>query len=286
MNDTTTAYTTGMVTSADGATIGYRQVGSGPGLILLHAGMHASQHYMRLAAALADTFTVYVPDRRGRGLSGPPGAQYSMARECEDVEALLTTTSSHFLFGHSSGGLIALQAALTLPAVRKVAVYEPPLSVQGSVPVSWVSRYEREVARGERAAALLTALKGLRVSRPTTVLPRWLLLPFIMWTLRREKQTRNPNDVSLEALIPTQRLDMRLVNEMDGRLARFTAMRAEVLLLGGKKSQMYLRKALDALQATLPQVKRITYPDLHHRGPNETAPERIAKDLRAFLRQG
>src|SRR5438067_5501090 len=78
-----TPYTTDSVTS-DGATIGYRQIGSGPGLILLHGGMQASQHYMRLAAALADAFTVYVPDRRGRGLSGPHGDQYSIAKECED----------------------------------------------------------------------------------------------------------------------------------------------------------------------------------------------------------
>jgi len=31
-------YTTGSVVSKDGTTIGYRQLGSGPGIILLHAG--------------------------------------------------------------------------------------------------------------------------------------------------------------------------------------------------------------------------------------------------------
>jgi len=73
-----TPYRTDSVTS-DGTTIGYRQIGSGPGLILLHGGMQASQHYMRLATALSDAFTVYVPDRRGRGLSGPYGDQYAIA---------------------------------------------------------------------------------------------------------------------------------------------------------------------------------------------------------------
>ena len=51
-----------------------------------------------------------------------------MTKECEDVDALLAQTDTHFVFGHSSGGLIALEAALTLPRIHKVAVFEPPLS--------------------------------------------------------------------------------------------------------------------------------------------------------------
>ncbi|HVB71957.1 MAG TPA: alpha/beta hydrolase [Ktedonobacteraceae bacterium] len=85
MSDSAILYTTGSVTSA-GTTIGYPQIGSGPGLLFLHGGLQASQHYMRLATALSDAFTVYVPDRRGRGLSGPPGDQYSMAKGCKDVD--------------------------------------------------------------------------------------------------------------------------------------------------------------------------------------------------------
>ena len=57
--------------------IGYRQTGSGPGLVVLHGGMRAAQHYLVLAEALADGYTVYIQDRRGRGLSGPPGENYS-----------------------------------------------------------------------------------------------------------------------------------------------------------------------------------------------------------------
>jgi pimeloyl-ACP methyl ester carboxylesterase len=66
-----TPYTKGFVTSADGIRIGYRQLGSGPGVVLLHGGVNGSQHLMRLGIALAGTFTVYIPDRRGCGLSGP-----------------------------------------------------------------------------------------------------------------------------------------------------------------------------------------------------------------------
>jgi pimeloyl-ACP methyl ester carboxylesterase len=279
-------YTTGSTTSADGTTIGYRQIGSGPGMLLLPGGMQASQHYMRLATALADTLTAYVVDRRGRGLSGPHGDQYSMVKECEDVEALLAQTGAHFVFGHSSSGLIALQAALTLPSIRKVAIYEPPLSLHGSISTSWIPRFDREIAEGKLASALITFIKADHLSR----LPRWVLLLLFKWYLPRGKKTLLPNDIPMEALIPTQRFDGLLVKEMDSSLESFALLHADVLLLGGAKSPAFLREILDALARTLPQVKRIEYPDFDHSAPNQSRPnrkdpERIAEDLRTFFRQ-
>ena len=282
LSDAALPYTTGFVTSA-GTTIGYRQVGNGPGLLLLHGGFQASQHYMRLATALSDAFTVYVPDRRGRGLSEPAGEQYSLSLECQDVDALLYATGTHFVFGHRAGGLIALQAALILPSIHKVAVYEPPFSLHGSVPTSWIPRYEREVNQGKYAQAMITALKGLQISRIFTILPRWILLPLIKLLQRREKQTLGPNDVSMETLVPTGLLDLQLLKEMYSPIENFSGMSAEVLLLGGEKSPAYLREALVVLSQALPHIKRIQYPDLDHSGPNLIAPERVSKDLRAFF---
>jgi pimeloyl-ACP methyl ester carboxylesterase len=282
--DTTPSYTTGSLVS-NSTTIGYRQIGSGPGIILLHGGMQYSRAYMRLATALADAFTVYVPDRRGRGMSGPPSDLYSITTECQDVAALQAKTGAELLFGHSSGGLIALQAALTLPAFRKVAVYEPPLSLHGSMPVAWVPQYERELAAGKLASALITVLKGIRTSPRLALVPRWLLLPLFSILLRSERKSAKPDEVPIRAFIPTQHYDMILVDEMNGKLDTFANMHPEVLLLGGGKSPAFLLQTLDALERTLPHVQRVDYPYLDHDGPNETAPERIATDLRTFFRQ-
>lgn len=169
-------YTTGAVTSHDGTTIGYRRLGHGPGIIAVHGGMQAAQNLMKLAAALADAFTVYVPDRRGRGLSGPPGDHYALGAECDDLDALLEATGTHNVFGLSSGALIALQAALTLPAIHKVALYEPPLSIDHSTPTDWVTRYDREVAHGKLGSAVVTALRGTQTAPPVLrFVPRILL---------------------------------------------------------------------------------------------------------------
>lgn len=112
-------------------------------MVLLSGGFFAAQHYMGLAGAFSDAFSVFVPDRRGRGMSGPPGDRYSMASECEYVEALLTATGARFVWGHSSCRLVALRVALTAPQIRKVAVYVPPL-------VRMYSRTESEIGKHGR----------------------------------------------------------------------------------------------------------------------------------------
>ena len=169
-------YTTGSVVSRDGTPIGYRQFGRGPGIIAIHGAGQAAQNFTRLAEALSDAFTVYVPDRRGRGRSGPPGDHYSLTSECEDVEALLAMSGSHNVFGLSSGAIIALQAALTLPAVRKAALYEPPLSINHSTPIDWLHRYDQEMAEGRLGSAMVTAIRGTETAPPLLrLVPRFLL---------------------------------------------------------------------------------------------------------------
>src|SRR5690242_13812505 len=121
--------TTNTVTSQDGTVIKYLQLGHGPGVVLLHGAMESARSHMLLAEGLADAFTVYLPERRGHSLKDVQGKTYSMQKEVEDLDALLAQSDTHYVFGVSAGGLIALQAALTLPAIHKVAVYEPALIV-------------------------------------------------------------------------------------------------------------------------------------------------------------
>jgi pimeloyl-ACP methyl ester carboxylesterase len=114
MGHGTDGVTTGSVVSADGTRIGYRRLGRGPSLILLHGGVNASQHMMKLGRALADAFTVYLPDRRGRGMSGAFGPVYSIQREDEDLAAIVEHTAAECVFGPANGGLFALHGAIGL----------------------------------------------------------------------------------------------------------------------------------------------------------------------------
>ncbi len=116
-----------METLAKVAGIHYRIFGGGPKLVLLHGGLQSSANLTRLAALLATTFQVYVPDRRGRGASGPAGGDHGLRTEIEDLAGLLDETGAANVFGLSSGAVVALSAALELATIRRLALYEPPL---------------------------------------------------------------------------------------------------------------------------------------------------------------
>jgi pimeloyl-ACP methyl ester carboxylesterase len=282
-------YTTCFVTSKDGTTIGYRQLGQGPALVLLHGHMESAQSHVQLAEALADTLTVYLPDRRGRGLSGPYGKDYSIQKDVEDMEALLTKTGARYVFGVSSGGIIWLKAALSIPAIRKAAIYEPPLLINGSLPVAWLKRFDMEMAEGKVASALITAMKETQMGPPLfNVIPRRLLEVLTNMAMKSEdKKANKGHGVTMRMLAPTLHYDFQLVVDIAEKLESFRDIRAEVLLLGGSKCPAYFKIALDALERVLPYVTRIEFPGLGH-GSSGNAnrggkPERVAQELRRFF---
>jgi pimeloyl-ACP methyl ester carboxylesterase len=278
----------GFVISKDATTIGYRQLGRGPGLVLLHGAMESGQSHRQLAEALASSFTVYLPDRRGRGRSGPYGKEHGIQRDVEDMDALLTKTGAHFVFGVSSGAIICLEAALTLPAIQKAAIFEPPLVVNGSLPTAWLARFDQEMAQGKIAAAMITGMKGAQMGPPMlNAMPRWLLERLTTMMMASEERKAGPDDLTMSLLAPTLHYDFQLVVETDGALDSFRELRADVLLLGGSKSPAYLTAALDALEKVLPRVRRIEFPGLGHEASGNRdrrgQPERVAQELRRFF---
>ncbi len=117
------------VISKDGTRIAYDQSGRGPSIILVDGALCYREFgpAKALAALLAPNMTVITYDRRGRGESGDT-QPYAVAREVEDIAALIEEAGgSAFLFGTSSGGCLALEAAIRLgDKVKKLAMYEAP----------------------------------------------------------------------------------------------------------------------------------------------------------------
>jgi pimeloyl-ACP methyl ester carboxylesterase len=279
---------TGTVTSKDGTTIGYRQLGHGPGLVLLHGIMESSQSHTQLAEGLAGDFTVHMPDRRGRGLSGPQGKDYRIGKEVEDLAALLEKTGASRVFGVSAGAVICLQAARSLTAIEKVAIFEPPLLVNGSVSTAFLERFDEEMAEGEVAAALVTAMKGSQMGPPAlNLIPRPLLERLTKLMTASEDKKAKPGDVTMTMLASTLHDDFQLSVETEAALESFNAIRAETLLLGGSKSPAYFKVALDALEYVLPNARRIEFSGLNHGASGNTnrggKPDRVAHELRGFF---
>jgi pimeloyl-ACP methyl ester carboxylesterase len=293
MNATIARYTTSSVTSKDGTTIGYLQLGHGPGVVLLHGAMESAASHIALAELLADTFTVYLPDRRGRGMSGPYPEHYSVRSDIEDMDALLIRTGAHFVFGVSSGAIIWLQAALALPTIQRAALFEPPLLAGGAASSALLRRYDDEIAQGKVAAALVTGMKAARLGPPIfNLIPRSVLERLTQTMLGSADKKASNGDVTMRMLAPTLHYDFELVRESEKALGTFRSIRAEVLLLGGGNSPSFLKAGLDALERVLPSAKRIEFPGLAHSAsgnPDDPMtgrgadPERVAVELRRFF---
>ena len=284
----TAPYVINSVTSKDGTVISYRQLGQGPGLVILHGIMESAQSHMQLAQLLADTYTVYLPDRRGRGLSGTYGDNYHMQKEVEDLDALLTKTDTHYVFGVSMGAVISLESARLLPTIRKVAVYDPPLVIDNSVPTDFVARYDQEIAGGETIAALVTAMKGAQMGPPIfNALPDWLLKSLTNTMVKSEEKKAQEGDVTMRMLAPTLHYEFQLAKEMQDKQESFKAIRGKVLLLGSGKSAAYFHIAVSTLEKVLPNAKCVRFPALTHAGSGNAnqrgKPGVVAKELRQFF---
>ena len=277
---------TGFATSKDGTTIGYRQVGQGPCLLILHGSMSTGYNHIQLAESLADDFTVYLPDRRGRGLSGPYGHDHTIRRDIQDLDALLSKTGVRDVFGVSIGAIICLQAALDLPAIRRVAIYEPPLLIKD--PAGLLKRFDAEMARGNTAAALVTAMRGTQMGPGIfNLLPRWLLELMTRQMISGMEKSGTGNYESFGALAPTLHYESQVYVDMEGKLDTFKTIGNEVLLLGGIRSASHFKAGLDVLASILPKATRVELPAVGHSASWNTdvggKPKVVAAELRSFF---
>ncbi len=276
----------GEVRSRDGTTIGYQRFGTGPPAVLLHGAGQSSGNLTRLADALAGEFTVYVPDRRGRGRSGPYGEFHGLSTEIEDLSALLDATGARRLFGLSAGAVIAIEAALVRPDIAKLALYEPPLTFDGVVHGDWAPRYERQLDAGRPGAALVTVLRAT-ADRPSVF--RWIperplgvMLDFAI--KRTATRPAPPGIMSPREMIPTVRYDAQTVNAAAGPLERFRVLSCEILLIGGSRSASNLTASLDGLCRVLPGAGRVVIRGAGHTAPdNSRHPGQVAAVLRGFF---
>lgn len=132
----------GEVVSADGTTIAFDAVGSGPAVILVEAAGHyrGLTSFAALTDLLSEHFTIYNYDRRGRGASGNT-LPYAVGREVDDLAALIDhVDGSASVYGFSSGALVALHAAARGLAMHRLAVLEPPIRDDGATDVSEFTR--------------------------------------------------------------------------------------------------------------------------------------------------
>jgi pimeloyl-ACP methyl ester carboxylesterase len=162
-------------------------------VVLLHGAGQSSKNLRSLANGLADRFAVYVPDRRGRGMSPSYGDFRGLDSEVDDLCALLDKTGASLVFSLSAGAVIAIETALVRPEITKLALYEPPLSFEDVIHGAWVPRYEHEIAAERPGSALVAVLRDTADRRSITrYLPEFLLAAPLNFILKRTANRPRP----------------------------------------------------------------------------------------------
>jgi pimeloyl-ACP methyl ester carboxylesterase len=235
----------GEVVSRDGTRIAFDRTGSGDPVILVDGALcyRASGPSRPLAKHLAQRFTVYTYDRRGRGESGDT-APYAVEREVEDLGALIAEAGgSACVYGASSGGALALEAAKALPGIKKLAVYEVPFIVDDTrapFPPDYTARLSELIAAGRRTEAVKYFMTtGIGMPRILVSLMR--LSP--VWSKVRAVAHTLPYDASV--------LGAETVAGNPLPADRWASITVPTLVLCGGKSPDWLRNSGDACARVL-----------------------------------
>jgi pimeloyl-ACP methyl ester carboxylesterase len=257
------------VQSKDGTSIAYDLAGAGSPVILVSGALGDRAGNAALAGLLSPHFTVVSYDRRGRGDSGDT-TPYSVRREVEDLEAILAETGgSANVYGTSSGGNLALEAAARGAGITKLAMWEPNFLIGDSrppLPGDYVQQIDHLVSSGRRGDAVeyfMTAAVGLPAQfvTPMRSMPMW---------------------PAMEALAHTLAYDGAVVGQsMSGReLARrrWATVTIPALVIDGGQTP-WLAKGADAIAAALPAARRRALPGQTH----DVAADAIAPVLREFF---
>lgn len=243
--------TAGTVTSADGTAIACEQRGQGPPVVLVGGALNDRSASAVLAAQLAPDFTAWTYDRRGRGESGDT-APYAVEREIEDLAAVIAQAGGEaFVYGVSSGAVLAFEAAAAGLPIRAVALFEPPyVPSEGSGGFS--ARLAGLIGAGRRgdAVALFMRTAGL----PEEAVAGARDSP--MWP-------------GLEAMAHTLVYDTALAG--DGTLPAGRMLRVSVpaLVLDSDASAAALRRAARETATALPAGQHRSVPGRFHEVPAE-----------------
>jgi pimeloyl-ACP methyl ester carboxylesterase len=256
------------VTSKDGTTIAFDRLGDGPPVILVCGGSVDRMSNAPLAALLAQHFSVFNYDRRGRGDSGDT-APYAVEREVEDIDAVVAASGgSALLYGTSSGAALALEATRQLPTkIAKLALWEPPFILENSrprPPADTARTYTELVAVGRRGDAVEFFMAKV-VGLPAEFVAFARAQPW--WPAQ-------------EAIAHTLAYDATIMGDYSLPTERISTVTTPTIVIAGGASPAWMRETAQAVASLMPDAQHRTLEGQEH----NVAPEAIAPVLVEFFK--
>jgi pimeloyl-ACP methyl ester carboxylesterase len=252
--------------SRDGTRIAFEAGGAGPALVVVNGALSDRRSVTPLRAYLEPHFTVIGYDRRGRGDSGDT-APYAPEREIEDLAAVMAAVAAPaFVYGHSSGGILALRSAASGVAMRRLAVNEPPFILPDIRPLlapDATARLELLLDSGNREGALRLFLLE-QIGLPEAAV---------------EQLSSSPAWPRMIALAHTAAYDSRLAGTAEFSRSAFASLSIRTLVLHGTTNFPWIIATARKLAETLPDAEIAQLEGQ----PHSPAPDVLAPHLIRFF---
>jgi pimeloyl-ACP methyl ester carboxylesterase len=230
--------------SKDGTTVAYDKKGRGFPVILIDGALCSRDMgpMPGLSELLSPEFTVIHYDRRGRNDSGDT-APYSVEKEIEDIDALIKAAGGEAdVFGISSGAVLAMTAVSRGLAIRKLAIYEPPFSVDKNAhitPADSEAKLKKLISDNDRSGAVTFFLKDM-VGLPAIL--TYVMRIFPVWFKLKRVAHTLPYDAAVMG-------DFTLPRDM------ISSIKIPTLVASGEKSPEGLKSAVRAVAGIIPNHK-------------------------------
>jgi pimeloyl-ACP methyl ester carboxylesterase len=239
------------VYSSDGTVIAFDKLGAGPPVILVCGAFsyRAFPMTVKIAENLAETFTVYNYDRRGRGDSTDT-APYAIEREIEDLQALIEHAGgSAYVWGLSSGAVLSLRAVAAGLNIKKLAVYQPPFNVEdnGKLPPSDLAKQLEGMIAEDRRNDAVKYMMTKGMGAPGFAITMMRLFP--VWSRLKAVANTLPYDAAI------------MQDTLSGKplsAAEWAPVTVPTLVLDGEKGPASARQAAEALAKVLPDGRHHT----------------------------
>lgn len=264
--------------SANGIKIHYELHGEGDPLVLIAGLGYPAWQWHRMLPYLAQYLQVIAFDNRGVGETDKPPGPYTAGLLAADTVALLDALNieSAVVMGHSMGGFIAQELALSYPQkASKLILSSTNFGGPHHVPIT----AEAMAVMSDVTSDPITRFKnGLLVStapgfaeRHPEIIQEWL-------------DWRMANPLDLAGYQAQMAIGLGLISEAASYEDRLPGLRVPTLILFGAHDKVVPPANAELLAARIPDHKVVILPDAGHFFPMEV-PHAAAQVIIDFIKQ-
>jgi pimeloyl-ACP methyl ester carboxylesterase len=260
--------------------------GSGEVLLICHATGFHGRAYLPMVDTLAQRFSVWAVDFPGHGGSDlPPEGNFTWSEVAQDLLDVIDGMgwTAPFLFGHSMGGAVCLEAALVRPALATAMyVYEPI-----AIPAAWKQQRgdQHPLADAARRRREVFPNRAEALSRfasrpPLNIFRADALNVYVEYGFTDLDDGTVQLACRVESEAATYEFDATSIDERAGEITVATT-----IAYGGDPKPPNPAALAPALAQRMPNASLKNFANLGHFGPMESPPIVAAHVLRAFAKK-